>query len=134
MDKISDLISEALSDARPIGTGLDQKLIGLLEPRHRPAAIDISLRIAERRIINELFLGDLQAFYVLLDRLAQEEMKTGWRRHEHDPDCVYPIPIGIDRARIYLGFVDQLVDLGSSIAAALDAAEARLISTRLLEA
>jgi len=134
MDKISDLISEALSDARAIGASLDQKLIGLLEPRHRPAAIDISLRIADRRIISELFLRDLQAFYVLLDRLAQEETMTGWRGHDPAPDCVYPIPIGIDRARIYLGFVDQLVDLGSSIAAALDAAEAHLSSTRLLEA
>ena len=134
MHDITDLIADALFNARSVGASLDEKLIALLEPRHRLAAIDISRRIAERRIISESFLRDLQAFYILLDRLAQEETTTGWRGHEHDPDCGYTFPIESERAMIFSRFVDQLVDLNSSIATALDAAEAYSIANRLLEA
>lgn len=133
MDRITDLIADALFSARPIGAALDEKLIPLLEPRYRSAAIDISRRIAERRIISEPFLQDLQAFYVLLDRLAEEETTTGWRGHEHDPDCGYTIPIRSDRAEVFSKIADQLVDLDSSIAAALDAAQAFRIANRMLE-
>jgi hypothetical protein len=133
MDVISELVAEALRQARLVQKCLDAKTIPLLEPRDRASASDISRRIARRDIISEAFLADLEAFLVLIDARAEEETGFAWRGHEHDPTCGYAVPVRSDRAVAFRAVCDEMVDLASAVAAALDAAQAFAIANGLFD-
>lgn len=133
MDKVSDLVAEALGRARVVRKCLDGRTIPLLEPCHRTFASDISRRIGTRSIVNEAYLRDLEAFIVLLDELAERETSHSWCGHEHDPDCGYLVAIRSERASVFVTMLDALIDLSAAIEAALDAAEACRVANALFE-
>jgi hypothetical protein len=133
MDKVSDLVAEALGHARLVRKCLDGNVIPLLEPRHRTFASDISRRIGTRSFVTEGFLRDLEAFIALLDERADSETSYAWRGHEHDPDCGYPVPVRSERATVFITVLDALVDLATAIESALDAAEAYRLANSLFE-
>ncbi|CTQ33924.1 hypothetical protein [Jannaschia rubra] len=133
MDMISELVADALRQARLVRKCLDAKAIPLLDPRHRTFAGDISRRIASRKIVNEAFLHDLEAFIVLVSKEVEAGTTIAWRGHEHDPDCGYEFAIRSDRATAFRILVDEMVDLATMVEAALDAAEAFTIANALFE-
>lgn len=133
MDKVSQLVAEALGQARLVGKCLDEKIIALLEPSHRSFASKISKRIAAGSIISETFLRDLEAFIVLLRRLADDETAYAWRGHEHDPNCGYRVPVPSQRAGVFYVVLEELVKLASDIESALDAARAYEIANALFD-
>ena len=133
MDVISELVADALRQARLVRKCLDAKAIPLLDPRRRMFAVDISRRIANREIVNEAFLRDLEAFIVLVGDEVDEGTSFAWRGHEHDPDCGYAIPVRTDRAAAFGILLDETVKLASMVEAALDAAEAYTVANALFE-
>lgn len=133
MDKVSDLVAEALGLARVVRKCLDGRIIPLLEPRHRTFASEIGRRIGTRSIMTEAYLRDLEAFIVLLDKLAKRETSHAWCGHEHDPDCGYLVAIRSERASVFATMLDALIDLATAIEAALDAAEACKVANALFE-
>ena len=133
MDRISELVADALGQARLVRKCLDARIVPLLDPRHRTFATDISRRIAARTIVTEAFLRDLEAFIVLLGKEVDEGSSLAWRGHEHDPDCGYAVPVRSERARAFQLVLDELVDLATTVEAALDAAEACVIANTLFE-
>ncbi len=133
MDVISQLVADALRQSRVVQKCLDSRIIPLLEPRHRSFATDISRRIAGREIVNEAFLRDLDAFIGRLDQEVSEGTSLVWRGHEHDPNCGYSVPVRNDRARALGSVLNQVVELETAIEAAIDAAEACVISTDLFD-
>ncbi|MEY8841018.1 hypothetical protein AB9K41_18480 [Cribrihabitans sp. XS_ASV171] len=133
MDKVSQHVADALGQSRLVRKCLDDKIIALLEPTHRSFASELSKRIAEGSIISETFLRDLEAFIVLLDRLASDETTFVWRGHEHDPNCGYRVPVPSQRAGVFYVVLEELVDLASNIEGALDAARAYAIANALFD-
>ncbi|MCP1169379.1 hypothetical protein [Limimaricola litoreus] len=133
MDKVSNLVAEALGYARVVRKCLDGKIIPLLEPRHRSFASEISRRIGTRSLMTEGFLRDLEAFIALLNEQADGETSYVWRGHEHDPDCGYTVPVRSERAAVFITVLDAVGDLATAIEAALDAAEAYRIANTLFE-
>lgn len=133
MDVISELVADALRQARLVRKCLDAKTIPLLDPRHRRFASDISRRIANREIVTEAFLGALESLIVLLDGEVDAGTSVAWRGHEHDPDCGHEIRVRTDRATAFQAVQDEMVELATKVAAALDAVEARTIANALFE-
>jgi hypothetical protein len=133
MDAISELVAEALRQARLVQKSLDARTIPLLEPRDRAFAFNISRRITRRAIVNEGFLADLEALLVMIDARADEETSFAWRGHEHDPTCGYTVPVRSDRAIAFHAVCAEMVDLASAVAAALDAAQAFAIANGLFD-
>lgn len=133
MDVISELVAEALRQARFVQKCLDAKTIPLLELRDRAFATDISRRIARRDIISEAFLTDLEALLMMINARVGEETTWAWRGHEHDPSCGYAVPVRSDRAVAFQGVCDEMVDLASVVADALDAAQAFSIANGLFD-
>ena len=133
MDTITEHVAGALGQARLVRKCLDEKIIALLDPSHRSFASEISKRIAAGTIISETFLRDLEAFILLLDRLASDETTFVWRGHEHDPDCGYHVRLPSQRANVFYVVLDELVDLATEIESALDAARAYAIANALFD-
>ena len=133
MDAISELVADALRQARAVRKCLDSRSIPLLDPRRRTFATDISRRIASRDIVNEAFLRDLEAFIVLVEREVEEGTSFAWHGYEHDPECGYEVPVRTDRAAAFRLLLDEMVDLATLVEAALDAAEACTIANALFE-
>jgi hypothetical protein len=133
MDVISELVADALRQARLVQKCLDAKTIPLLEPQDRAIASDISRRIARRDIISEAFLADLEAFLEIIYAREEAETTIAWRGHEHDPSCGYTVSVRSDRAVAFQAIGDEMVDLASAIAGALDAAQAFSIANGLFD-
>ncbi|MGK7663543.1 MULTISPECIES: hypothetical protein [unclassified Marinovum] len=133
MDKITESVVDALGQSRLVRKCLDEKIIALLDPAQQSFASEISKRITAGSIISETFLRDLEAFIVLLHRLAGDETTYAWRGHEHDPACGYRVPVPSQRASVFYVVLEELVDLASDIEGALDAARAYAIANALFE-
>lgn len=133
MDIVTDLVADALRQARFVRKCLDAKIIPLLDPRHRAFATDISRQLARRDILTEAFLLDLDAFLALLDAAIEGGTTLAWRGHEHDPDCGYAVPVRTDDAEALSFMQGEIVDLVTAIEGALDAAKAYVIANRFFE-
>lgn len=133
MDVISELVADALRQARLVRKCLDAKVMPLLDVRRRTFASNISRRIANREIVTEAFLRDLEAFIAIVGEVVDQETTFVWRGHEHDPDCGYEVPVRNDRTVAFCYLLDEMVDLASAVEAALDAAEAYTIASALFE-
>lgn len=133
MDVISEHVVDALRQGRHVRKCLDAKVIPLLDPRRRTFASNISQRIAAREIVTEAFLRDLEAFIALVGEVVDQETSFVWRGHEHDPDCGYEVPVRSDRTVAFCYLLDEMVDLATSVEAALDAANAYTIAAALFE-
>jgi hypothetical protein len=134
MDAISELVADALRQARVVRKCLDSRSIPLLDPRRRTFATDISRRIASRDIVNEAFLRDLEAVIALIGDEVDAGTSYVWRGYEADPDCGYEVPVRSDRAAAFRLLLDEMVDLATLVEAALDAAEACTIANALFGA
>jgi hypothetical protein len=128
MDVVTDLVADALRQARLVRKCLDTKMIPLLDPRHRVFATDISRRLARRDILTEAFLLDLEAFLAVVDKAIEKATTVAWRGHEHDPDCGYIVPVRSDDANAILFMYGEIVDLVTAIERALDGAKAHVIA------
>lgn len=73
MDRISEIVADALGQSRLVRKCLDAKIIPILDPRHRTFAGDISRRIASRNIVNEAFFRDIEALIIRLAEEAESE-------------------------------------------------------------
>lgn len=133
MDMVTDLVADALRQARFVRKCLDAKIIPLLDPRHRTFATDISRRLARRDILNEPFLLDLEAFLAVINEAIENGTTLIWRGHEHDPDCGYTMPVRSDDANAILFMQGEIVDLVTAIEGALDAAKAYAIANSFFD-
>lgn len=131
MDRTTELVADALRQARVVRKCLDAKAIPLLEPRQRTSAGAIGRRIAARTVICEAFLRDIEAFIILLGDEVEDGSTLAWHGHEHDPDSGHHVLLRTDRAQALLIALDELVDLATAIEKALDAAEAYTIANAL---
>ena len=93
----------------------------------------VAVDIGAGAIISETFLRDLEAFIVLLNRVADDETTYVWRGHEHDPNCGYRVPVPSQRAGVFYVVLEELVELASDIEGALDAARAYAIANALFD-
>ncbi len=133
MDMVTDLVADALRQARLVRKCLDAKMIPLLDPRQRIFATDISRRLARRDILTEAFLLDLEAFLAVVDEVIENGTTLAWRGHEHDPDCGYVVPVRSDDANAILFMQGEIVDLVTAIEGALDGAKAYVIATSFFD-
>lgn len=131
MDKATELVANALGQARVVRKCLEAKAIPLLQPRQRTFAVAISRRIAARTIVSEAFVRDLEAFIILLGQEVKDGSSLAWHGHEHDPDFGYHVMLRTDRAQVLLVVHNTLVDLTKAIEAALDTTEAYTIANAL---
>ncbi|SER47994.1 hypothetical protein SAMN04490244_101200 [Tranquillimonas rosea] len=133
MDRIAEIVADALGQSRLVRKCLDAKIIPILDPRHRSFAGDISRRISSRNIVNEAFLRDIETLIVRIGEEAESETSYAWRGHEHDPECGYAVPLRTERAGALQLVQDELVELATLVQAALDAAEACVIANALFD-
>ncbi|MDX5417416.1 MAG: hypothetical protein LPK88_14000, partial [Alphaproteobacteria bacterium] len=124
MEMVTELVADALRQARFVRKYLDAKIIPLLDPRHRTFATNISRRLVQRDILNEALLIDLDAFLAVIGEAIENGTTLTWRGHEHDPNCGYTMPVRSDAANALLYFQGEIVDLVTAIEGALDAAKA----------
>lgn len=131
MDKISELVADALGHARAVRNCLEAKAIPLLEPRQRAFAVAISRQIEAKIIMDEAFLRDIKAFTMLIGEKVEDGSTLAWHGREHDPDSGYHVLLHTDQARALLVVHDELVGLATAIEGVLDAAEAYNVANAL---
>ncbi|EAQ04647.1 hypothetical protein OB2597_05175 [Pseudooceanicola batsensis HTCC2597] len=133
MDRISEIVADALGQSRRVRKRLDVKIIPILDPRHRTFAGDISRRIASRNIVNEAFLRDIETLILRVGEEAERETSYAWHGHEHDPECGYKVAVRSERAGALQLAQDELVELATLVQAALDAVQACVIANQLFD-
>lgn len=131
MNNITDLVADALGQARVVRKCLEARAIPLLEARQRTSAVAISRRIAARTIICEAFLSDIETFIILIGNEVEDGSTLAWNGHEHDPESGRHVLLRTDRAQALLVLHGELVEFATAIEGALDAAEAYTIANAL---
>ncbi|MBU2963046.1 hypothetical protein KO516_19865 [Citreicella sp. C3M06] len=133
MDRITEIIADALGQSRLVRKCLDEKIIPMLDTQHKTFAGDISRRISSRNIVNEAFLRDIETLIIRFGDEVASETSYAWRGHEHDPECGYSVPVHTERAGALRLVQDELVELATLVQSALDAAEACVIANKLFD-
>lgn len=134
MDRVTQLVEEALAQGRTAARSIEAVVVPVLPSVRRGMATAATGQIADGRMFHEDFLQLLDAMSDAVAGIVESGTAMVWRGHEYDPTCGDLVPVRDQRTEGLAKGLEELRTLRKAVAATLDAVRAYRIANELLAA